>query len=379
MLLACTVAGAAAATVAAIRLARKTVIPVPHTDDLVHVESIAQIGPRLVARLSGPDVSLPGKYSFLFDERRGHANLGAVIEDSGDSVTREIVSVDRGVLHSGATGYVNSWWYSGPEDLGLRVEHITIPMEFGETTAWILHPRRARKRHWAVHVHGRGGLPEETLRGVAPLAQLGVTSIVISYRNDPDAPAGRQGRYGLGISEARDVDAAVGEAVRRGAGRVTLFGWSMGGTASLTAAIEGEHRNVIDGLVLDSPAVDWDGVLRYHAGIVRVPAPVTRLGISLLRTGTIAGGEPEGIDFDRLTPNYFARTLRVPVLIHASRSDTFVPSAGSELLARVRPDLVQLRLTEQGAHVRLWNVDSDGWETATKRFMRQLPRPPWRG
>ena len=54
-------------------------------------------------------------------------------------------------------------------------------------------------------------------------------SLVVSYRNDGEAPRSRAGTYALGATEWRDVDAAVGYARRRGARRVVLMGWSMGG------------------------------------------------------------------------------------------------------------------------------------------------------
>lgn len=377
--LACVGIGAIAAAAAAVHLARKTVIPMPANDAPVRVEWVGETGSLRAVRLSGDGIGQPGKYSFLFDEGRGHARLGDILDRAAGTVTRELVSVERGELHVGATGQIKGWWYTTPDELGIPFERITVPTELGDAEAWMFTTRRSRKRRWAVHVHGRGGLPQETLRGVAAMSRLGITSLVISYRNDPAAPAGHRGRYGLGISESRDVDAAIAEAVRRGAERVTLVGYSMGGTASLIAAAKGTQRDLIDGLVLDSPAIDWDSLLRYQAGLYRVPTPITRMGISLLHTGAIAGGEPDGIDFAQLTPAYFAKSLRVPTLIHASRADAFVPSEGSELLARARPDLVELRLTEEGDHVRLWNVDPESWEQATVRFMRWLPRPAWRG
>ena len=44
----------------------------------------------------------------------------------------------------------------------------------------------------------------------------GITSLVVSYRNDGEAPRSRAGTYTLGATEWRDVDAAVGFARRRG-------------------------------------------------------------------------------------------------------------------------------------------------------------------
>ncbi|MFT4231377.1 MAG: alpha/beta fold hydrolase, partial [Leucobacter sp.] len=256
---------------------------------------------------------------------------------------------------------------------------ISYATELGEADAWVVHPRRARKRRWAVHVHGRGALPEETLRGVAPLARAGITSLVISYRNDPGAPAGEHGRYGIGIAESRDVDAAIAEAVRRGAERVTLFGWSMGGTACLVAATRGAHRGLVDGLILDSPAVDWRALLRYHAARRSAPRFVADIGIALLGRGAVRAGEPGGLAVGDLNAAAFAGALQVPVLIHASEGDTFVPCSGAQQLAEARPELVQLRLQRVGEHVKLWNTDPEAWERATERFARALPHPPWRG
>lgn len=370
--------GVAGAVAAGVTLARKAVVP-RYVDMPVVVDQLKRSESRQYVWLTGQDADLPGRYSFRFDDDAGHARLGPVLGRRGGRTVREVLQLDRGELSEGTRGRIGGWWFTSPDELGFRVERITYPTELGEATAWLIHPRRAKKKRWAVHVHGKGALPEETLRGVAPLARAGITSLVISYRNDPGAPAGENGRYGIGIAESRDVDAAIAEAMRRGAARVTLFGWSMGGTASLVAATSGQHVGVIDGLILDSPAVDWATLLRYHASLLYAPRAIADIGIRLLDAGVVRGGEPEGIAFARLTPEYFAQHLRVPVLIHASKGDTFVPYESSQKLADARPDLVQLRLQDEGEHVKLWNVASEPWERVTEQFARALPHPPWRG
>ncbi|MFA5606325.1 MAG: alpha/beta fold hydrolase [Leucobacter sp.] len=360
-------------------LARLVVTPARRPEERVSIEGVERRDGTALVWLRGEDVALPGRYSLLFDEGAGHARVGEVLERRAGAVARAVLAVDRGQLRPGGRGRITGWWFTGPEDLEYRVEAITYPTELGDAPAWIIRPKFARKRRWAIHVHGRGAQPEETLRGVAPLARAGITSLVIAYRNDTDAPAGERGRYGAGVSESRDVDAAIAEALRRGAERVTLFGWSMGGTACLIAAARGEHVDAIDGLILDSPAIDWPSLLRHQAGGMRVPGPVAGVGIRMLDRGWVRGGEPKGIPLESLVPETFARELRVPVLLHASSKDTFVPSEPAEQLARLRPDLVQLRLQESGEHVKLWNVDPEPWERATESFARALPRPPWRG
>lgn len=372
------VVGAAGAVAAGALLARTAVMPEePMTP--VRITRLRREPGGLIVWLRGIDADLPGRYSLLFDRGAGHARLGPVLARGSDGVAREVIRTDRGELREGTLGRIAGWWYTDAAELGYRTERILYPTDLSEAEAWLVRPRRTRKKRWAIHVHGRGALPEEAIRGVAPLARAGITSLVISYRNDPGAPRGSHGRYGVGIAESRDVDAAVAEAVRRGAERVTLFGWSMGGTACLVAENRGTHRDVIDGLILDSPAVDWASLLRYHAAGRSAPRFVADIGIGMLTRGIVRAGEPGGLAIGGLSAAEFGRELRVPVLIHASEQDTFVPCEGSRQLAAARPDLVQLRLQHRGEHVKLWNAQPEAWERVTERFARALPRPAWRG
>lgn len=371
--------GAAGLVAGGVALARLVVTPEDAAAEPVTVTRVTREDDRLIVWLRGPHADLPGQYSLLLDRGRTHARVGPVLRSGADGAAREILRVDRGSVEAGTRGRLTGWWYADATDLGLRAERIVYPTELGDAEAWIVRPRWPRRARWAVHVHGRGALPAETLRGVLPLARAGITSLVISYRNDPGAPAGELGRYGVGLAESRDVDAAIAEVMRRGAQRITLVGWSMGGTAVLRSATTGRYAAIIDGIVLDSPAVDWPALLRHQAAAVRAPQPFATVGIELLQRGIVRAGEPGGLDFGSVDPAVLAGALTVPTLIHASRGDTFVPSAGAEALAAARPELVQLRLQEQGEHVKLWNVDPAAWEASTEQFVRALPRPPWRG
>lgn len=379
--------GAAVGAVAVgAHFARRVLTPARVPEASVLVEEIEESTDGIRrAWITGPDSALPGKYSFIFDEGASHARLGPVdgrrSAGGAEWVARAIVAEDRGELRVGARGRVTGWWYTDPSELGFESSRVSVPLEGGLGWAWLVKPdpKTARPGRWAVHVHGRGALPEETLRGVAPLARAGVTSLVIAYRNDPGAPRGLNGRYGLGLAERRDVDAAIAWAREHGAERVTLFGWSMGATASMLAATKGPQRGCVDGLVLESPALDWPDVLRQQARLARAPVWVGRLGQLLLRRGLVRGAVPgeQGTALDALTPEALTSGLGVPVLIHASPDDTFVPWAGALRAVELRPDLISLR-EARGEHVKLWNTDPEGWEAATEAFVRELPAPAGR-
>lgn len=330
--------------------------------------------------IHGPDAGLPGGYSFIFDDGAGHARLGPIVDrifDGGvDRVAREVVAVDRGNLRVGCSGRITGWWFTDPRELAHQVERVTFPVDGGESWAWLAHPTSPVTGTWAIHVHGRGALPEETLRGLPPFARAGITSLVIAYRNDPGAPAGLRGRYGLGLAERFDVDAAIAWALEHGAEHVILTGWSMGGTTALISATRGPYRSRIVGLVLDSPGIDWHRILRRQSELARIPTGAARIGIGLLHSGAVRGAVPwrTGTDLDALRAEAFAERLTMPVLIHASPGDSFVPWEGSIRLAELRPDLVRVR-EGVGEHVRLWNTDPTGWERETEAFVRSLQMP----
>lgn len=375
------------AVAAALRFARMVLTPSARPEskaEVVAIEASGDAPSGMRVWLVGPDTALEGSYSFIFDaaEREtqhlaGHARLGPVVAREGAGratrVAREVLSIERGELRVGARGRITGWWFTEPEQLGYEATLVSVPLPHGVGWGWVIAPRHALPGRWAVHVHGRGALPHETLRGVEPLAEAGYTSLVIAYRNDRGAPAGLGGRYGLGLAEQHDVDAAIGWTRTQGATDVVVVGWSMGGTAAVLAAGLGRNRGLVRALVLDSPALDWPLLLRQQARLAHLPAVIAELGVLLLRLGFVRGAVAgvRGTDISALTAQKLAALIRVPTLIHASAGDTFVPWEGALRVAQLRSSLVRLH-PSRGEHVKLWNADPVGWKAETARFLAQF-------
>lgn len=309
------------------------------------------------------DTELPGRYGLFTTGTYGYVKLGAVLSADGTSVRRKLLTqiepgarVDRAAAFSG-------YYYSSPSELHLRWENLLIGSPAGPCPAWYF---PAASTTWVIQVHGRGATRAECLRAVPVLHAAGLPNLVVSYRNDGEAPRTRAGAYALGASEWRDVDSAIAYALRHGAERVILMGWSMGGAVSLQAAVTSGHRDRIAGIILESPVVDWRTVLRFQAKLAGVRAPLPELAMGALQMPLTArlSGADEPIPFDRLDMVARADELNAPILILHSDDDGFVPADSSHALQEARPDLVTMPRFTVARHTKLWNYDQTGWTTA---------------
>jgi pimeloyl-ACP methyl ester carboxylesterase len=196
--------------------------------------------------------------------------------------------------------------------------------------------------------------------------------LVASYRNDGEGSRTRGGRYALGATEWRDIDAAIGFALRSGARRVVLMGWSMGGAIVLQTALNAARRDAIAGIILESPVVDWRNVLQYQARQMRLPAVVTSLALGTLEsewTAPLARTTP--ISFDRLDVVARAGELQHPILLLHSDDDGYVPADASHALAAARPDLVEMEVFTGARHTKLWNYDQNRWTDAITSWLNR--------
>ncbi|PTL73849.1 alpha/beta hydrolase [Rathayibacter caricis DSM 15933] len=324
---------------------------------------------REIVLAADADTTVHGGFSLWFDGGRGHARIGRVLATGQGRVVRELGTVDRGTLRPGARGRINGWLLLSPRETGLPFSSEQVPTQYGPAPAWLFPAGDGGT--WAIHVHGRATHREETLRGVAVFHRAGLSSLVVSYRNDGDAPSSPDGRYGLGDTEWRDVDAAIRFAHRRGARSVVLVGWSMGGAISLQTALRSSLRHLIAGVVLDSPVIDWRETLRGQARLRRLPPVIAALALTAMQLpwSTAVTGQSELIPLQNLDLVARAAELTTPVLLLHSVDDDFVPSAPSEALAAARPDLVELVLVHGARHTRIWNDDPVRWEQAVAQWL----------
>ncbi|MFF1541645.1 alpha/beta hydrolase family protein [Microbacterium sp. NPDC058269] len=347
-------------------VARRVVTPMRRAND---TEILAvDTGAQTIELQRTLDTELPGRYGLFTTGTYGYVKLGAVLGADGTTVRRKLLTqiepgarVDRAAAFSG-------YYYSSPSELHLRWESVLIGSPAGPCPAWFF---PASSSTWVIQVHGRGATRAECLRAVPVMHASGLPTLVVSYRNDGEAPRTRAGAYALGASEWRDVDAAIAYALRHGAEQVILMGWSMGGAVSLQAAVTSGHRDRIAGIILESPVVDWRTVLRFQAKMAGVRAPLPELAMGALQMPLTArlSGADEPILFDRLDMVARADELTAPILILHSDDDGFVPADSSHALQEARPDLVTMPKFTVARHTKLWNYDQTGWTTAITEWL----------
>lgn len=373
-------AGMAASALAG-HFARVVVTPVKEHDEDLPILAVVR-GPEgdEVILPATPETVIEGTYGLNFHGGRSSARIGDItsFHPRDGTIARRVEAVYNGDLRSAVRGWWTSVPHPTPEDAGFSSEDVIVDLPGGPAPAWHVPPRSRSgplgdRKVWAIMVHGRGGRRTEGIRALGVAERLGIDSLLISYRNDGEAPDAPDGRYGLGVTEWEDVEAAVQHALDRGAEDVLLFGWSMGGAIALQTADRSPLAPAIRGLVLTGPVIDWVDVLAHQAKVNRIPVPVGRLGSWFIShpAGRWVTGLAAPVDLRML--NWIDRSdqLHVRTLILHSADDDIVPYVPSRHLAQTN-DMVTFVPFTQARHVKEWNHDPHRWEESTISWVTDL-------
>lgn len=343
-------------------MAKKVVTPTKRVADtrIEHLDLRAQT----ITLTRNADTELPGRYGLHVAGSEDYIKLGSVLSVTESTVTRKLLTQVSSASRLSRDATFSGWYYAAPDELQLDYTPELIGSSVGPCPAWLFPGGDT----WVIAVHGRGTTRAETLRAVPVFAGLGYSTLVVSYRNDTEAPRSSSGSYGLGSTEWRDVDAALGYARRHGAKQILLMGWSMGGAIVMQTLLQSAHKSLIAGVILESPVIDWREVLTHQAHLNNVPGAIGNLAIATLNTpwgARIVGAESK-IPFDEMNMVARADALGVPTLILHSDDDGYVPSDASRALAKARPDIVTLVPFEVARHTKLWNYDEARWTNAIR-------------
>ncbi|MGK4580489.1 alpha/beta hydrolase family protein [Kitasatospora sp. HPMI-4] len=316
-----------------------------------------------VSLTRAPETVRPGRYALEWP-RGGHAVVGEVLGTDVQTVTRRLERSESGTLTAGTEVELTPRVYRGDPTsaLGIGFTETAVQGELGPLPAWRVDAMRGS---WVILVHGPGADRTQALPVLPVLRSLKMPTLTVTYRGDAGAPPSPDGLGHFGETEWRDVESAIRFALDSGAGRVVLYGWSLGATMCLMAAERSSRQEPIAGLVLDSPILDWSASVRRESVRAGIPSALANLG-------ALAAEGRTKVDLEALARLADGTGLRVPTLLLGSPADSIAPIAAARRLAQRRSDLVSLHEVPGAEHAQLWNADPDGYAEVLRRWLTPL-------
>jgi pimeloyl-ACP methyl ester carboxylesterase len=333
----------------------------PRHDDHPRELEVTGVAPGRVVLERDDDTVRPGVYGLDWDG--GRAVVGRVLAGGDSAVTRELRSA-RGRLSEGTSAAIDpEVWDGNPRSArGIPFARVRVRGELGPMPAWRVDGRGST---WAIFVHGINASPQGGLRILPTLRRAGLHTLLITYRNDHGAPRSPDGLHHLGDTEWRDLQAAARYALARGARRLVLVGYSMGGAIVTQFMERSPLARRVAGLVLDSPALSWKPILELAARERGLPS-FTATPVRWIVAARV------DVSWDRLDVFRHIADLRLPILLFHGAEDDVVPISTSERLARELPRQVEFHRVPGAAHVGSWNVDPRAYEERVAAFLMRV-------
>jgi hypothetical protein len=323
-------------------------------------------GQKFILLPDNEDTRAPGIQSLFWNSRRGHC----VVEPAKTAEDGRWFKVlksfgDDPKPTRGA--WLSGWLGEKPEDFGI-LDYEEVLLENG-TLAWqtIKSPN-----DWVIHVHGRKTLMGETLRNFKIFDDLGFSQLTISHETDTKPFGLGKHKSTVGFTEWTQVERAVQHARAKGAERVVLFGWSLGGMMVGRFLKESVHKDIVIAAIFDSPMFDVRHTLRFQALLANYDQKFADEVCSLMEHSfalKLMGYPKLAVDDFSLGKNSI--NSHMPMLVLYSTNDGYVDA--NDVLSFSQMNATAVLVEFPGArHCRLKNSDPSRYETVVKDFISTL-------
>ncbi|MCK9497031.1 MAG: lysophospholipase [Dehalococcoidia bacterium] len=345
-------------------------LEVRHGEPEFHLEVVAVSDTEVTLRGDDSNLERRGLWGLEWRDEdgdaTGYAQVGEVIEVAGDGLVRRALVPDSPAPPEGVSARLDNFAFPGdPSTLGLDFQEVTFPAEDGDMPAWYV---PGDGTTWAILTHGKGADRREALRILPTLAERGLPALVVTYRNDVEAPS-EISQYAYGATEWQDLDAAVRFARSQGAERIVLVGYSMGGGITMGFLERSEDTGLVVAAILDAPMLDLRTIARDELTAAGVPGLTQWWPLWLTA---------QRFDLDWARTDYLPPRgpLEVPVLLFHGTADDVISVDLSDEFARLYPDQVEYHRIEGAHHVGAWNLDPAGYAEAVGAFLDRVLAEP---
>ena len=250
--------------------------------------------------------------------------------------------------------------------LSLPFQTVSLDAPLGPTEAWLV-PATGAESGRAIYVHGIAGAREDGYRALSILHEAGWSVLLISYRNDPGAPASPQGTYGFGLSEWADLEVAVQYLAPSDADpKLLIVADSMGGAILGQFLAQSPLAPRVRAVALDSPAISFGAVINQLAAQGGKPLP-----------GLVGWTAKQILPFKNALPMARAEVAANfaafpgPLFLAHGAADRIVPFGPSEALAAARTAPTVTRWS--GAdHLGTYVEDPAAYRAAFQEFLGRI-------
>lgn len=255
------------------------------------------------------------------------------------------------------------------ETMGITFDTVMIDGELGLMPAWQVIPDGTDTSTWVVLIHGRGAHRPSNNRYLPVMHELGLPTLSIAIRNDPDVPKDPDGYGRFGHAEWRDLEAAVAHLIaNHDANRFILVGSSQGASVSLMFLRNSDLAEQVGGVILISPLISLDQTLRLAAaerGIARpLIGPLVRSAklVTRLRSGMVFSA----LEHQKHIDDY---PTDLPFLITHGDKDATVPFGPTPRFAAALGSRAVFVPYAETGHVREWSQNRQRFEEDIRQFI----------
>ena len=358
-------------------------------EDRVVVESITSKSIKLNVEEEQWGVMLEnGIYGII--GQNGDAVIGKILKTNGNIIERELLQINGSLVTgdriagsagllldektgiykilgtSGWSGQATQGIYTPKSVVDIEYEDIFYQSDIGQFPAYLT---SSGDDGVVIFVHGfRGDYSREVFAQLRAkdLMDMGFRSMIISYRNDRGLPKDPSGIFQYGVSEWKDIDAAIDEA-RKISQNVVLWGISGGGGPVSSWIQNTDDLSKVSGIIYEAPVISfWESV--EVNGAARFPW----LPQGLFSYFKIVTELRYGVDFDSMDFRDAVINSDIPVLLFHGDDDEWVPVEMSDLIAESRNKNFTYIRSENVGHVTSWNADPENYVLQMSVFLSSL-------